>query len=34
MDGLAVYLKEGFPFAQDLSLENSADSYLFLTGIT
>ena len=33
MDGLAVYA-EGFPFAQDLSLENSADSYLFLTGIT
>ena len=28
MNGLAVYVKEGFPFAQDLSLENSADSYL------
>ena len=28
MHGLAVYLKEGLPFAQDLSLENSADSYL------
>ena len=28
MHGLTVYLKEGFPFAQDLSLENSADSYL------
>ena len=27
--GLAVYVKEGFPFAQDLSLENSADSYLY-----
>ena len=28
MHGLAVYVKEGFPFACDLSLENSADSYL------
>ena len=28
MHGLAVYLKEGLPFAQDLSLENFADSYL------
>ena len=28
MNGLAVYAKEGVPFAQDLSLENSADSYL------
>ena len=27
--GLAVYVKEGLPFAQDLSLENSADSYLY-----
>ena len=27
MHGLAVYVKEGLPFAQDLSLENSADSY-------
>ena len=26
--GLAVYVKEGLPFAQDLSLEKSADSYL------
>ena len=26
--GLAVYLKEGLPFAWDFSLENSADSYL------
>ena len=26
--GLAVYVKEGLNFAQDLSLENSADSYL------
>ena len=28
MHGLAVCVKEGFPFARDLSLENSADSYL------
>ena len=28
MHGLAVYVEEGLPFAQDLSLENSADSYL------
>ena len=28
MHGLTVYMKEGLPFAQDLSLENSADSYL------
>ena len=28
MHGLAVYVKKGLPFAQDLSLENSADSYL------
>ena len=28
MHGLAIYVKEGLPFAQDLSLENSADSYL------
>ena len=27
--GLAVYVKEGLPFARDLSLENSADSYVF-----
>ena len=26
--GLAVYVKEGLRFARDLSLENSADSYL------
>ena len=25
---LAVYVKEGLPFARNLSLENSADSYL------
>ena len=28
MHCLAVYVKERLPFAQDLSLENSADSYL------
>ena len=28
MHGLAVYVKEGLPFTQDLSLENSADFYL------
>ena len=28
MHGLAVYVKEGVPFARDLSLENSVDSYL------
>ena len=28
MHGLTVYVKEGLPFAQDLSLENPADSYL------
>ena len=28
MHSFAVYVKEGLPFAQDLSLENSADSYL------
>ena len=28
MHGLAVYVKEGLPFAQHLSLENSADSCL------
>ena len=26
--GLAVYMKQALPCAQDLSLENSADSYL------
>ena len=26
--GLTVYVKEGLPFAWDLSLENFADSYL------
>ena len=29
MHGLAVYVKEGLPFAQYLSLENSSDSYVF-----
>ena len=28
MHGLVVYVKEGPPFARDLSVENSADSYL------
>ena len=28
MHGLAVYVKEGLPFARDLSLENSTDSYV------
>ena len=28
MHGLAVYVREGLPFAQDLSLENSGDSYV------
>ena len=28
MHGLAVYVKEGLPFARDVSLEKSADSYL------
>ena len=28
MHGLAVYVKEGLPFAWDVSLENSADSHL------
>ena len=26
---LAVNVKEGLPFARDLSIENSADSYLY-----
>ena len=28
MHGFAVYMKEGFPFARDVSLENSTDYYL------
>ena len=27
MHGLPVYVKEGLPFARDVSLENSADLY-------
>ena len=34
MSVLVVYVKEGLPFSQDLSLENSVDSYLFLTSFT
>ena len=34
MHGLAIFVKEGLPFAWDLSLKNSADSYLFSTGFT
>ena len=29
MHSLTVYVKEGLPFVRDLSLENSADSYLY-----
>ena len=29
MHGLTVYVTEGLPFARDLSLENSPDSYVF-----
>ena len=28
MHGLVVYVKEGFPFVRNMSLENSVDSYL------
>ena len=34
MHGLTVYVKEGLPFAWDLSLENSLDPYLFSSGFT
>ena len=34
MHGFAAYVKKGFHFVQDLSLENSTDSYLFSTGFT
>ena len=34
MHDLAVYVREGLPSAQDLSLENSDDYYLFLIGLT
>ena len=29
LHGVAVYVKEGRPFARDLSLENFTDSYLY-----
>ena len=29
MHGVEVYVKEGLPFLQKVSLENSEDSYLF-----
>ena len=32
--GLTIYVTEWLPFACDVSLENSADSYFFLTGFT
>ena len=34
MYGLAVYVKEGLPFARDLSLENCRFLLMFLTGFT
>ena len=34
MHGLAVYVKEGLPFARNLSLENSTDLFMFWTGFT
>ena len=34
MHVLEVYVKERFPFAQDLSLENSVDLLMFLTSFT
>ena len=34
MHGLAVYVREGLPFPQELSLENYVDFYLFLAGFT
>ena len=34
MHGLADFVFSFFPFARDFSLDNSADSYLFLTGLT
>ena len=30
MDGFFVYVKEGLPYAWDLYLENTAESYFFL----
>ena len=32
--GLRVYVKEGLPFARDLSLENFANLLMFSTGFT
>ena len=29
LHGVAVFVKEGLPFARDLSLENFTDSYIF-----
>ena len=34
MHHLTVHVKEGFPFAQDLLLENSEVPYLFSTDLT
>ena len=34
MHGLTVYLKEGLPFAWNLSLENCRFLFMFLTGLT
>ena len=34
MHSIASYVKEELPFAWDVSLENSKDFYLFLTGCT
>ena len=34
MHDIAVYVKEGLPLAQDLSLENYLSSCLFFTGFT
>ena len=33
MHGLTVYVKEARPFARDLSLENSADSFLLMFSV-
>ena len=34
MHGLTVYVKEELPFARDLTLENSGDSYLCFYSIS
>ena len=34
MHGLAVYLKEKFLYAQDLSLEHSVESFYFTESLT